>query len=112
MRFSKVHQGHSKVVRLQRSFQSESRVLDGAFGITSHWGRTPLRLQCDLTLPPTGQARSNGYQGRTAGRCDHPNTAWFQSEWNLRESHPTSMSSLARHRAALWPRRKPVRAPI
>src|SRR5439155_24848631 len=53
-------------------FQSKSRVLGWAFGIRSHCARTPLRLRCDLTLPPTGPAPSNAYQDRTPGRCERP----------------------------------------
>src|ERR1700681_4927070 len=70
MHFSKLHQGHSEVVCCTVPFQSKSRILDGAFGIRSHCGRTPLRLRCDLTLPPTDPAPSNTNQGRTPGRCD------------------------------------------
>jgi hypothetical protein len=58
-----------KVVRLQRSFQSKSRVLGWAFAIRSHCSHTPLRLQCDLILHPSGTAPSNAHQGRTPGRC-------------------------------------------
>jgi hypothetical protein len=53
-------------------FTSKSHVLGAAFGIRAHCRRTPLRLRCDLTLPPTGSARSKGHQGRTPGQCDHP----------------------------------------
>ena len=45
---------------------------DMAFGIRSHCRRTPLRLRCDLTLPPTGPAQSKAHQGRTPERCDRP----------------------------------------
>src|SRR6266498_1795115 len=53
-------------------FQSKSRVLGWAFAIRWHCRHTPLRLQCDLTLPPTVPTRSNAYRGRTPGRCDCP----------------------------------------
>lgn len=54
------------------SSQAKPRVFGGVFGFRSHRRHTPLRLQCDLTFPPTGPAPSNAHQGRTPGRCDRP----------------------------------------
>jgi hypothetical protein len=55
-----------------RSFPIEIARFRRGFRRSSHWRRSPLRLQFDLTLPPTGTARSNTHQGRTPGRCGRP----------------------------------------
>src|SRR5438477_3039402 len=65
-------QGHSKLVRLRRSFPVEIARFGLGFrhqvALWAHSTATTLRLDPS----PTGPAPSNAYQDRTPGRCERP----------------------------------------
>ncbi len=115
MQFSELYQGHSKVVRFQHSFPGEIAFFDGAFGIRSHSGRTPLRLPCDFALhKPRRYFRIHTWgasqDALCAGRC-LPNTL-FPIGVEPEVSAPSPMSTAGAGSRGIAAAKETCSAPI